>query len=373
MIRLSKSVLDQQEVDRVSDVLLNCGYLGMGTYVGDFELKLENYLGNNEYKAVCVNSGTAALHLALASVTEPGNEVLVPSYTFVSTYQAIIAAGCKPISCEINYETLLLDLDDCEKRITPQTTVILPVFFGSNISNYDEVYLFAKKHSLRVVEDAAHCFGCIHNGRKIGAQGDIVCFSFDGIKNITSGEGGAIISSNKEVLRYVRDARLLGVCNDLEKRYVGKRSWDFDVINPGLRYHMSNIFAAIGMSQLEKLEPFFAPRRQEVYDSYVDKLSNVSGIKLIHFNLNDRIVHHIFPILVTNGKRNKLRAYLEANGVQTGVQYKPNHLLSLFHEDYDLPITIKVYAEELSLPMHPEVTEEDVVFITKLIKDFLSK
>lgn len=189
-MRLSKSIVGKAESDAVADIIMNCGYLGMGEYVGFFEKELEAYIGNPTYRVTCMNSGTAALHLAVAAVTKPGDEVLVPTFTFVATYQAITAAGCIPVSCDIDPDTLLIDLNDCEKRLSDKTRVILPVFYASNTCNRYQVYEFAKKHQLRVIEDAAHAFGCVQDGKMIGADGDIICFSFDGIKNITSGEGG---------------------------------------------------------------------------------------------------------------------------------------------------------------------------------------
>ena len=188
MIRVSKSIVGKREAKAVENIISNVGYLGMGEEVRFFENELEAYIGNPDYKAICVNTGTSALHLALESVTNPGDEVLVPSFTFVATYQAITAAGCIPISCDINEDTLLIDLNDAERRLTNKTKVILPVLYASNPFNLSKVYAFSKIFNLRVIEDAAHAFGCNYNGKKIGAQGDIVCFSFDGIKNITSGE-----------------------------------------------------------------------------------------------------------------------------------------------------------------------------------------
>ena len=184
MIRLSKSVVGKKEAEAVAYVIEDIGYLGMGATVGELEHALEDYIGGG-FKALCVNSGTAALHLALQAVTKPGDEVLVPSFTFIASYQAITAAGCKPVSCDICPDTLTLDLRDAERRITPRTTAMMPVYYASNCCMADEYQEFARKHNLRLVEDAAHAFGCTCKGRKIGSYGDVVCFSFDGIKNIT--------------------------------------------------------------------------------------------------------------------------------------------------------------------------------------------
>lgn len=367
-MRLSKSVVGYKEASAVSDIIINCGYLGMGEYVGLFEKEIEAYVGNPAYKAVCVNSGTAALHLAIAAVTKPGDEVLVPTFTFVATYQAILAAHCVPVSCDIDPDTLLIDLKDAEKRITDKTKVVLPVFYASNTSNRAEVYAFAKKHNLRVVEDAAHAFGCVQDGKKIGADGDMVCFSFDGIKNITSGEGGCIMTSDPVALQYVQDARLLGVMKDSEKRYAGLRSWDFDVQTQGYRYHMSNIFAGIGRVQLKRLDSEFAPKRKSLAKRYYENLHDVTGVKLIKGIDFNNTISFIYPVMIQNGRRDAIKHILNEAGVPTGVHYKPNHLLSLFKTDYALPVSMQVYEEIMTLPMHPELSLDEVDMICNLIK-----
>lgn len=365
MIRLSKSVVGIQESEAIAQVIEKSGYLGMGETVGLFEKDLEQYIGG-DYRCVCVNSGTAALHLAIQAVTHPGDEVLVPSFTFVSTYQAITAAGCIPVSCEIDPETLTLDLKDAEKRITPKTTVVLPVYYASNITMIDDYQRFAKEHHLRLIEDAAHAFGCVHEHRKIGSFGDIICFSFDGIKNITSGEGGAIFTRDPKVIEAVSDARLLGVCKDSEKRYKGERSWDFDVVAQGYRYHMSNIFAAIGRVQLSRFEREFAPKRTYIARKYTSLLSGNKNVQLISMDY-DRIVPHVFPLLVLNDKRDKLIERFKAHEIQFGIQYRPNHLLSYFKSPYSLPVTEDIYSKIISIPMHPELTDKDIELICSLI------
>jgi dTDP-4-amino-4,6-dideoxygalactose transaminase len=366
MIRVSKSVVGQEESDAVENVIKNIGYLGMGEEVGSFEKELELYIGNPEYKAVCVNTGTSALHLAIESVTNPGDEILVPSFTFIATYQAITAAGCIPISCEVNKDTLLIDLNDARVRVTNKTKVILPVLYASNPGDLLGIYALANEFNLRVIEDSAHAFGCNYNGKKIGAQGDIICFSFDGIKNITSGEGGAIFTSDIKVIAHVKDARLLGVEKDSEKRYKGERSWDFDVSVQGYRYHMSNIFAAIGRVQLRRFEKEFAISRKNIAKKYSRLLKNNKHVKLIEMDY-ENIVPHIFPILVKGGLRDQLFDKFEENGIQCGMHYKPNHLLTKYKTSYSLPVTEKAYDQILTIPLHPEITDLEIEKICKII------
>lgn len=366
MIRLSKSVVGKAESAAVSHVIEDIGYLGMGAVVGEFEHDLEQYIGGGR-RCICVNSGTAALHLAVQAVTKPGDDVLVPSFTFVSSYQAITGAGCHPISCDIDPETLTLDLRDAERRITPRTTAMMPVYYASNCKMAEQYQEFARQHHLRLVEDAAHAFGCTCNGKKIGSFGDVVCFSFDGIKNITSGEGGAIFTADPDTIQKVSDSRLLGVQKDSEKRYAGKRSYDFDVVAQGYRYHLSNIFAAIGKVQLKRFEPEFAPKRRAIALRYTELLKDNPNVKLTPMDYAHDIVPHIFPIQILNGKRAQLIEAFKEHDIQYGIQYRPNHTLTYFKAPYHLPVTEEVFSRIISIPMHPELTDDDVELITRLI------
>ena len=327
-IRLSKSTIGQEEKEAVISVLEK-EYLGMGEEVRIFEENIKDYLQTSK-EVICVNTGTSALHLALEALNlEFGDEILVPSLTYVASFQAISAANLKPISIDVCEETLFIDMLDAKNRLTSKTKAILAVHYASSSKGMNEVYEFAKKNNLRVIEDAAQAFGCKRDGKKIGVEGDIICFSFDGIKNITSGEGGAIFSADPEVIQKVSDARLLGVCKDSEKRYKGERSWVFDVTDQGYRYHMSNIFAAIGIVQLKRFDTEFAPRRRHIAKIYTALLSDNPNIQLIPMDYDDTIPH-IFPILVLNGKREKLMQIFTEKDIQFGIQYRPNHLLSYF-------------------------------------------
>ena len=369
IIRLSRSIVGQQEADAVSRLIVEDGYLGMGKEVELFERDIANYLSVDPADVTCVNSGTAALHLAIQAIAQPGNDILVPSLTFLASYQAISAVGATPISCEVRRDTFTIDLQDAERRLTENTVAIFPVHYASNPAGLEKTYAFAQKHRLRVVEDAAHAFGCTYQDKLIGSFGDIVCFSFDGIKNITSGEGGAIVTKDKAIQSLVKDARLLGVEKDTEKRYSGQRSWDFDVKAQGFRYHMSNIFAAIGRTQLARFDNEFAPVRRAYFEQYQKQLKDVPGLGFQKVDLSERFVPHIFPIRVLNGQRDALKVYLEKQGIQTGIHYKPNHLLTFYGGGkVSLPFTEQLYDELMTLPLHPGLRSQDINFICQQIR-----
>lgn len=373
-LRLSKSIIGQNEANAVTKVLLEDGYLGMGAEVGRFEADIAAYLGVDQAHVVCVSTGTSGLHLAVEALVNPGEEVLVPSFTFLSSYQAISAARAIPVSCDIYEDTLTIDIEDAISKITPNTKAIMPVHYASNPASLEKIYELARKYNLRVIEDAAHAFGCSFKSQKIGSFGDVVCFSFDGIKNITSGEGGAIVTSDPEVLAIVKDARLLSIEKDSEKRYSGNRSWDFDVKRQGYRYHMSNIFAAIGRVQLQRLDIEFSPRRRELVNTYRDLLANNPLIKMQGVAESSDIVPHIFVIRVLDGKREDLKNRLEEEKIPTGIHYKPNHLLSFYGNGcVKLPVTENVYNEILTLPLHPELEISDIEEICAIINNYLIK
>jgi dTDP-4-amino-4,6-dideoxygalactose transaminase len=369
VMRVSRSVLGPQESAAVMRVL-DKAYLGMGAEVQAFEQELSAYLGGRP--VACAANGTAALHLALQAIgIGPGDEVLVPTLTYVASFQAIGATGAQPIACDIEPENGLLDLADASRRVTPRTKAVMGVHYASSPAGIPALYEFARAHRLRVVEDAAHAFGCTLDGRRIGSFGDVVCFSFDGIKNITSGEGGAVVSDDAQAMERVRNARLLGVQGDTEKRFRGQRSWEFDVAEQGWRYHMSDIMAAIGRVQLARLEAEFKQKRVHLARRYRELLEGEPRIRFFRADLGP-VVPHIAPLRVLGGARDRVRAALEQAGIQTGIHYKPNHLLARYGGGATrLAAAEQVYEEILSLPLHPLVTDEDVERICRTLRGAL--
>jgi dTDP-4-amino-4,6-dideoxygalactose transaminase len=357
-IRLSKSCLSTAEKRAVMGVL-DREFLGMGAEVQQFEQALSSFFGR---PAVCVVNGTAAVHLAVqACDIGIGDEVLVPSLTYVASFQAISATGAKPIACDIDPETCILNWRDAELRLTSRTKAIMPVHYSGGVGDIDGIYAFANQHGLRVIEDAAHAFGTTHNNKLVGGFGDIACFSFDGIKNITSGEGGCVVTDDADVLRTIQDARLLGVEKDTENRYKGQRSWKFDVTAQGWRYHMSNIMAAIGLEQLKRF-PEMAATRQRLAFHYDELLRGHPRIRPLPRDY-DTVVPHIYVVRINGmSDRKALQAKLQEHGVQTGIHYQPNHELSLYRDPTaeSLLATEAVFPELLTLPLHPALTEQDV-------------
>jgi dTDP-4-amino-4,6-dideoxygalactose transaminase len=366
VIRLSRSSVGEEEKAALGRVIDNA-YLGMGAEVRQFEEELAAYLGGGRH-VVCVASGTAALHLAVASLDIGAeDEVLLPTITYVACFQAVRATGARPVACEVRDSDVFLDLRDAERRLTKRTRAIMPVHYASGARGLDEIYAFARANGLRVIEDAAHSFGGTRSGSKVGAEGDIICFSFDGIKNITCGEGGAVVTADEEVARRARDGRLLGVEKDTESRFSGRRTWTFDVQHQGFRYHMSNMNAAVGREQLKKVGRFSA-RRRELAARYRRELAPLNGLTLLDLDW-DEIVPHIFVVRVVGGRKEALQDFMMERGIETGFHYQPNHNLSLFGGD-ELPVADKVAAELVTIPLHAELTDSEQTQVIETITAF---
>lgn len=366
-IRLSKSSIGEKEKKAVLKIL-DKEFLGMGSEVKFFEDKLSNFFGRD---VVCVVNGTAALHLALqASGISKGDEVLVQSITYVATIQAISAVGAVPVFCDIEKDTMTLDIEDLKKKITSKTKAIIPVHYAGSVGNLDAIYEIANEFNLKVIEDSAHAFGSYYKGKKVGSFGDISCFSFDGIKNITSGEGGCIVADDSKFIDKVKDLRLLGVQKDSDKRYCGKRSYEFDVTDQGWRYHMSNIMAAIGIVQLERFEEFKL-KRANLVKRYLKLLKNQKKIELLKINY-ENIFMHIFPIILDKSiDRESLIKKLSESGIGSGIHYYPNHFLSLYKKKIILKNTEEIYPKLLTLPMHNDLELSDVDYVIKNLLKFI--
>jgi dTDP-4-amino-4,6-dideoxygalactose transaminase len=370
MIKLSKSTITDADKAAVLDVL-DREFLGMGPRVKAFEEALCEFF-NRPVVAVC--NGTAALQLSIqACGIGPGDEVVVPSLTYVASFQAISATGAVPVACDIDTATLQADPEDMAHRITGRTRAIMPVHYSGSTGPLDDYREIARDSGLRVIEDAAHALGTTtEDGQRIGSFGDIACFSFDGIKNITSGEGGCVVTDDEAVLNKIRDYRLLGVEKDSDKRYAGKRSWEFDVHEQGWRYHMSDIMAALGLSQLSRFEAT-APVRRDNARLYNQLLADIPGLKTFHDDL-DNTVPHIYPILLpAEADRSAVRKSLEEAGIQTGIHYYPNHLLAKFADRNARPLTNteSVFPRLMSLPLHLDLKRSDQEKVVAVLRSLL--
>ncbi len=367
MIPVSRPSIGKEELMAVEKVF-QTGWLGLGSFVFDFENMIKEYLPAKN--VIAVNTGTTALHIALDALgIGHGDEVIVPSLTFAASVQAITQTGASPVFCEVNEFDLNIDVSDVKKRITKRTKAILPVHYCGKSCDMDSLMELADKNGIKIVEDAAHAFGSSYKGKKIGSFGHITCFSFDPIKNITTGEGGAVVVGDDELAEKIRRKRILGIDKDTWYRYQNKRSWFYEVLEQGYRYHMSNINAAIGIEQFKKLDRFIL-RKREITKRYDQAFSELDGVKILENDYNET-AQFCYIIRVLNNKRDLLMDYLKDKGIGSGVHYIPNHLQPFFKTYHvKLPITEKISEEILTLPLYYDMTDYNVESVINSVRSF---
>lgn len=365
-IPVQRPSIGKEELMAVEKVFRS-GWLGMGSVVKEFENAVASFLGARY--VVATNTGTSALHLALDIIgLKLGDEVLVPTITFVATPQAISATGATPVFCDVEEDTLNIDLADAERKITRKTKAIVPVHYRGMPCEMDEVFKLADEYGLRVVEDAAHAFGSHYRKRKIGSFGDLTCFSFDPIKNITCGEGGAITCLDPDLVSLLQRKRILGVDRDTWSRYHNRRSWFYDVTTQGYRYHMSNINAAIGLTQLRKFEKMNF-RKIEIAKIYDEEFSNLKKIELLRTNY-DGLALFMYVVKVKKD-REKLIKFLGERKIDTGIHYLPCHLFSFYRkEKVKLPTAEKVSEQILTLPLFPDMSDDQVDRVIGAVREW---
>jgi len=372
-IPVFKPLIEQEEI-RAAEEALEMGWLGMGSYVGRFEEAIGNFIGISDRHVAAVSTGYAALHIGLLTAgVGPGDEVITPSFNNITDFQAILATGAEPVLCDIDNDTLCIDLKSAEKMVSPKTKAIIVTDYGCMLCDHNAVAEFASLHKIRVIHDAAHSFGSKYNGKMIGGFSDICMFSFDPIKNITCIDGGALIVQSEEELKMIHEMRLVGMGQSATVMYQNQRAWTYDVKTIGFRDHMANIHAAIGLAQLSKIDRISETRRN-AWRYYNEKLSNISEIIVPKTDYKN-ITPFIYYIRVPQDKRDSLREYLLDKGIDTGIHWQPGHWFSLLRECRagDLSITDKVAKEILTLPRHSHMEFTLIDRIVSATLEFFGK
>ena len=349
---------------------LNVGWLGMGEITKEFEESIADYLELKNRFVVTTNTGTAALHIALvAAGVRSGDEVITTSFNYVADQQAIRMAGADVVMCDIIDDNLGLDCEKCEDLITDKTKAIMPLHFAGIPCDQKIVYEIAEKHGLRVIEDATHAFGTTIDGKKIGSYGDIACFSFDPVKIITSIDGGCVVVNTKEEVDHLHHLRFLGVDRDTIERYKNRRSWDYDVVDQGFRYHLTNIMASVGISQLKRIDEFITSR-QKVCQQYNKSFKDIDGLKLPQSNFVN-VSPFLYSLRILNGKRESLIEHMRSLNIDIGIHFIPVHKHKFFRNSRrgDMKVTERVANEILTLPLHSNMKPE---FIQRVIEGVLT-
>jgi dTDP-4-amino-4,6-dideoxygalactose transaminase len=352
---------------------LELGWLGMGSYVRDFEQTLAEYVGGADRHVVAVNTGTSALHLAmLLAGVGPGDEVITPSFNNIGDFQAILAAGGQPVFCDIRDDDLGIDPAKAEELVGPRTKAIIGMDYAGLPCQLDALHEVAGRRGLRVIHDAAHSIGGSHRGRKIGSFGDLVIFSFDPVKTITCIDGGAIITPRAEEVDALHRMRLLGMDQKASRMYTNNRAWTYDVANPGFRYHLANLHASIGLTQLGRLEEFVESRRRACR-LYSHLLGGIDGLGLPATDFED-VAPFIYYLRVRGGRRQRLIEALNGHGIDTGIHWIPGDRFSLFAgcRRGDLSVTDRVGEEILTLPLHSLMEHATVERVASAVRDALA-
>lgn len=371
LIPVLQPSIGQEEIDAVTEVLRS-GWLGLGPKTEQFEQEFAKFVGSRF--AVALNSGTAALHLAMDILgVGPGDEVIVPSITFISTVHAVSYVGATPVFADIEKHTMNISPADIERKITDKTKAIIVVHMGGHPCDMDAIHEIAHSKGIKVVEDAAHACGAEYKGKKIGSISDITCFSFHAVKNLTTGEGGAITCNTEWMNRKLREKRWVGISRDTWIRSSNEKvyAWQYFVDNVGYKYHMNDMQAAIGLVQLGKLDQLNG-RRREVAERYRSELKDLEWIELPQEQPDTRSSWHLFQIkFKEENLRDRLIVHLQEHNIATGVHYYPCHLHPAYlHLKAIVPLSTKIWKHILTLPIHPNVTEEDQERIINRIKEF---
>ena len=370
MIPVWKPLIEQEEIN-ASREALELGWLGMGSYVNKFEQAIQEFIQASDRYVACVSTGHAALHLGLlVAGVGPDDEVITPSFNNVADFQAILATGANPVFCDIDNDTLCIDLDKAEQLVTSRTKAIIVMDYSCILCDHARIAEFASRYNIRVIHDAAHSFGSKYRGKNVGSFSDICMFSFDPIKTITCIDGGALVVRSESELSMIHEMRLMGMGQSASLLYQNQRTWAYDVKRLGFRYHMANLHAAIGLAQISKIDKISETRRVACR-YYNQRLAQVHDVIVPKTDFTD-ITPLLYYIRVPETQRSALQTYLKERGIDSGVHWKPGHWFTLFKNCRrgDLTVTDQVGEQILSLPLHSCMTTHEQDKVIDSIIDF---
>lgn len=372
---LSRPSIGDEEISQVVKCLTS-GWITTGPLCQQFEGRFCELTGSGY--ALSVSSGTAGMHLVLLALgIGAGDEIITPSLTFASTINLITLCGAKPVFVDIHYDTLNIDPDLIEKNITERTKAIIPVHFAGAPADMDRILPVAAKYGLPIIEDAAHAVGTYYKGVHAGGFGQIAVFSFHPIKNITTGEGGMIVHSDGDREALLRLLRFHGLERDAWKRYGKGGNPEYDIVTPGFKYNLTDMQAALGLAQLSRLQALNR-RRADLAGFYLAGLNGVEGIALPGIPEYPHVhAWHLFVIKILVMERRKFMEKLSEYNVGYGLHFPANHLLSYVKERFPvetgvLPETERAAEGIISLPLFPDMRNDDVYYVCNAIKEILA-
>lgn len=349
---------------------LRAGWLGMGKSVDEFEKKIKLICKLKNQYVITVNTGYSALHVALMLMKiKKGDEVITPAFNNIADFQSILAVGAKIVFADIDH-TLCINPDKIESLITKKTRALLVCDYGMVLANHKKIKFIAKKYNLRVLHDAAHSFGSKYENKNIGSFSDITMFSFDPVKTITSIDGGAIIVNKKKERDLAHKIRLMGMGQSSKIMYQNKRAWTYDVDTLGYRYHLANLHAAIGVSQIEIFNKIKQTRIKTVKYYNRNIFNHASVIKPI---LKKNIVPFIYYLRIKKNMRDVFMEYLRKCEIDTGIHWQPGNKFSLFKKIKNLHLieTNKVADEIVTLPLHSNMKAKEQNEVVNTVNNFI--
>ena len=359
---------------KIVEKVMGQNMLTLGPQLEKFEKAFSKYTGSKH--AIAVSNCTAALHLSLKAIgVKENDEVIIPDLTFVADANAILACNAKPTIVDINKDNFFLSITNLKKNITKKTKAIIPVHIYGQVCNIQEIFDVAKDNSLKVIEDCAHAVGTFSNSKHVGAIGDTGCFSFYPTKNMTTAEGGMVITNSKKIADKIRQLRSHGMSKSLKDRYSKGYPWIFDITEPGYNYRLDEIRSALGISQLKRIKKINELRRKAA-SYYYSKLKEIPGIILPDMVNDNTHSYHLYTIRITNKfrlSRNQLFNKLKDNGVRTTVYWMPIHEYTAyqkFSKASNVKNTTKMYNEILALPLFPTISKKHQDRVINVIKSF---
>ncbi len=374
MIPYGRHSIDERDIAAVVDVLQS-DWLTTGPTLVEFENAVAHMVETRE--AVAVSNGTAALHCAMHAIElQPGDEVILPPLTFVATANAIVMCGGVPVFADVDPETLLLDPEAVEAKITPQTKAILAVDYAGQPCDYEALRDIAKRHGLVLMADACHALGASLNGRPVGSLADITIFSFHPVKAMTTGEGGMVVTQRCRYAKRIRMFRNHGITTDHQERSA-KQTWEYQMICLGMNYRLTDFQCALGLSQLRKLQGWVT-RRQAIASQYDNALATISGIYPVSTRFGVSHAYHLYVIQVEKEEceidRATLFSLLREHGIGVQVHYIPVHLQPFYRDRFGTkpglcPHAEAAYESILSLPIYPGLKNEEVLNVIDQVKN----
>lgn len=357
-----RPAITDADIAAVTDTLRS-GWLTMGERVEAFEEALRDQ--TDAAHVVAVNSCTAALHLALvAHGVGPGDEVIVPTLTFAATGNVVEHVGARPVLVDVQAKTGNIDPAAVQAALTERTKAIIPVHFAGVPCDMHALLDLAADRDLALIEDAAHALGAEYRGTRVGAIGDATCFSFYATKNLTTGEGGAVALDAASVAERIRRLRLHGLSRDAWKRYGAGASWRYAIEDCGFKYNMTDLNAALGLSQLERF-PAMQARRAEIVAKYDAAFARLRGVERPEVPADRESARHLYPLRVAAGNRDRFIERMAARGIGCSVHFIPLHLHPHYQDTYgyrhgDFPVAENWGEREVSLPLFPAMTDAEV-------------